>query len=82
MCVILYTVIYIVPSAMMPPDNNEDYDSHLERSLRELKDLRDDLTFDIFMIYSAGNIPPDGEEDQHVNPRQIYEDLTKHGFKV
>ena len=65
---------------MMPPDNNEDYDVHLERSLRELKDLRDDLTFDIFIIYSKQDVPKEGEEAVH--PRQIYEDLTKQGFKV
>ena len=64
----------------MPPDNNEDYDSHLERSLRELKDLRDDLTFDIFIVYSVHNIPTEGQD--RVHPKQIYDDLTKQGFKV
>ena len=65
---------------MMPPDNNEDYDVHLERSLRELKDLRDELTYDIFMLYCAANIP--SKDGEAVHPKQICDDLRAKGFKV
>ena len=31
----------------MPPDSSADFDVHLERSLRDLKDLREDLSCDV-----------------------------------
>lgn len=63
-------------SASMPPDMNSEFDLHLERSIQELDDLRDDLTFDVFMVYARGDIPGFGEEDKKIHPRKIYEDLT------
>ena len=66
----------------MPPDNSRDFDVHLEQSLRDLNDLRDDLTFDIFMLYAADDVPKVGEANKKVAPRRIYEDLQKAGFTV
>ena len=66
----------------MPPDRTNDYDLHLERSIHELNDLEDDLSFDVFMIYCRADIPDIGKEDQLISPRRIYDDLTAKKFKV
>ena len=66
----------------MPPDVNSDFDLHLERSIHELDDLRDDLTYDIFMVYARDDIPGFGQEEKLVAPRKIFTDLAQNGFKV
>ena len=67
--------------ATMPPDNSEDYDVHLERSLRELQNLRDEFTYDIVMLYSADNLPKSAG-DAAISPKQVCDDLRGRGFKV
>ncbi len=67
---------------MMPPDNGSDFDVHLERSLRDLNDLRDDMVTDVFMFFCYRDIPQIGEEDRKVHPYNIYEGLVERGFKV
>lgn len=69
-------------SALMPPDNSSDFDMHLERSLVDLKNLRHDLSYEVFMLYCQDNIPNIGEEQQKVAPRQMFNDLQASGFKV
>ena len=66
----------------MPPDQNSEFDLHLERSLHELNDLHDDLTFDVFMVYAKANIPGFNEDNKRVAPRRIYEDLQLNDYKV
>ena len=66
----------------MPPSNSEDFNVHLERSLRDLDDLRGDLSYDVFMMYCNEDIPQPGQEATGVHPRKIYEDLKAAGFKV
>ena len=66
----------------MPPDVNSDFDLHLERSIHELDDLSDDMTFDVFMVYARDDIPDIGHENRLVAPRRVYDDLTNNGFKV
>ena len=66
----------------MPPDRHSEFDLHLERSLHELNDLHDDLTYDVFMVYAKGDIPGLGEEEKKITPRKIYEDLKMNDFKV
>ena len=68
--------------AMTPPDSSGDFDVHLERSLRDLKDLKEDLTYDVFMVYATADIPQNGEEQTKVAPRRIQDDLELNGFKV
>ena len=77
---LVFTVAFC--TGIMPPDNSADFDVHLERSLRDLSNLRDNLACDIFMVYSAADIPQIGAEDKRVAPRKVYEDLQKAGFKV
>ena len=66
----------------MPPSNAQDFDMHLERGLRDLRDLQDDLAVDIMLFYSAANIPAAGKEKDFVHPNRIRDDLQKEGFKV
>ena len=65
---------------MMPPDSSSDFDDHLERSLRDLQHLRDDMKHEVFMVYSPQDIPQIGEIKIH--PRRVYEDLENAGTRV
>ena len=76
-CVHVVTVV-----AVMPPDNSADYDIHLERSLRDLDNLKDNLSYDIAMIYNNQDIPEIGEDDKKVAPLKIKNDLSNNGFRV
>jgi len=68
--------------ARMPPDNSSDFDVHLERNLLDLNNLRKDMTYDAFFVYSPDNIPGVGEEEKMIAPRRIFSDLQLSGFKV
>jgi len=72
----------LVRVALMPPDNGVDFDMHLERTLHNLDSLRSEMTYDVFMMYCASNIPQIGQDNKKVSPRRIYDDLKKSGFKV
>ena len=65
----------------MPPDSGVDFDMHLERNIRDLRDLQSDMVVDIFMVYCVENIP-DFNKDDAVHPRTIKDDLEKAGLKV
>ncbi len=67
--------------AIMPPDSSADFDVHLERSLRDLKDLREDLSTDVFIFYDKRDVPNSDEEHKKVSPRKIYLDLVERGYK-
>ena len=69
-------------SALMPPDNSSDFDMHLERNLQDLNNLRSSMTYEVFLVYCAANIPQIGDEGRRVAPRKIYDDLKMSGFKV
>ena len=65
----------------MPPDSSADFDVHLERSLRDLKDLREDLSFDVFMFYDKRDVPNTNQEHKKISPRKIYLDLEEREYK-
>ena len=65
----------------MPPDSSADFDVHLERSLRDLKDLREDLSFDVFMFYDKRDVPNVDQEHKKISPRKIYLDLQEREYK-
>ena len=66
----------------MPPDSTADYDAQLERSIRKLKDLQDNIEIEVVMIYAANDIPNESECNKKISPERIYEDLKKAGFKM
>ncbi len=66
----------------MPPDSTADYDAQLERSIRKLKDLQDNIEIEIVMIYCAKDIPEESQLDSKISPQRIYEDLKAAGFKM
>lgn len=66
----------------MPPDSTADYDAQLERSIRKLKDLQDNIEIEIVMIYCARDIPDESQLDTKISPQRIYEDLKAAGFKM
>ena len=64
----------------MPPDSSADFDVHLERSLRDLKDLREDLSCDVFMFYDKRDVPNANQEHKKISPRKIYLDLQEREY--
>jgi len=71
-----------VRTALMPPDDSTAYDIHLERSLHDLDNLRDDLSYDIAIIYNNRDIPDVGEDLKKIHPRKIKIDLENNGYSV
>ncbi|XP_041377257.1 uncharacterized protein LOC121389673 [Gigantopelta aegis] len=68
--------------AIMPPDRSADFDEHLGRSVRELRDLEEAVTTNTFFLYSKKNIPSLAEENSLVHPGKIIEDLRACDIKV
>ena len=60
----------------MPPDSVDNYDLHLRHSVRNLKNLKQKLSYDIVMLYSS----KDTQDPNQLHPRQIKQDLEKKGF--
>lgn len=61
---------------LMPPDSVDNYDLQLRHSVRDLKHLKQKLTYDIVILYSV----KDSENTSVIHPRQIKQDLDKNGF--
>ncbi len=64
--------------ARMPPDTIENYDLQLKHSVRDLKLLKQEMKYDIVIIYSI----KDTQDAKILHPRQIKQDLEKEGYKV
>lgn len=60
----------------MPPDNSDSYDLQLRVSVRDLKHLKQKLSYDIIIIYSL----KDAENEHMLHPRKIKIDMEKNGF--
>ncbi len=80
LCTNIFTFIS-VPPAVMPPDRESDFDDHLGRTVRELKDLQD-TSIRVFFCYTQKNIPSLGDDEKLVHPGRIIEDLRKMDNKV
>ena len=76
---VTYLILYIL--AIMPPDSSADFDVHLERSLRDLNDLREDLSTDVFIFYDKRDVPNFDEEHKKVSPRKVFLDLQEKEYK-
>ncbi|KAL5004316.1 hypothetical protein ScPMuIL_017772 [Solemya velum] len=74
-----HTISMVDLLAVMPPDSHSDYDIHLIQAVRGLKDLRKDMTTDIFISYSCGDIPDGNKKMLH--PVTIWTDLETAGYK-
>ena len=68
-------------AAIMPPVSNNEYDLQLQSTVRDLENLRDDISSDICFLYCAGNVPRKCQTQQPLDPKQLYEDLKAHNFK-
>lgn len=60
----------------MPPDTLDNYDLQLRHSVRDLKHLKNKLTFDVVIVYSF----KDTQDSTKLHPRQIKQDLDKNGI--
>jgi len=69
----------MIPDAM-PSDKFSDMDSHLQNSVRELKDLNQETKISTFFMYSRKNVPDSSTADKLVHPQTIYDDLQKQDF--
>lgn len=65
----------------MPPQSNSDYSMQLTSTVQQLDELRDDLSSDIFLLYSEDDVPVESNTHKAVHPRQLKDDLEKHDFK-
>ncbi|CAF1552784.1 unnamed protein product, partial [Didymodactylos carnosus] len=68
--------------AVIPPDSKSNYDLHLEQSVRDLKAYKQNIAVDVVFLYPPDNVPSDSEKLTKIDPRQIKDDLAKHGLKV
>lgn len=66
---------HVIPIAelltRMPPDSTDNYDLQLRNSVRDLKHLKENFTYDIVIIYCA----LDAEDAKTIHPRSIKRDL-------
>jgi len=60
-------------SSRMPPDSTDASDLQLRNSVRELKHLKQKLTYDIVVVYSMA----DALDTTTIHPRQIKQDMGK-----
>ena len=77
-CMLLCIVIL---TGIMPPDSTTEYDLHLQNAVRDMEDLKDDLSSDAFFLFCPANVPSEEEMDNIVHPKTIKEDLEKKHFK-
>ena len=66
--------------AILPPDNNVDFDLHLERTVRDLQDLRTELLADVVLLYCSKDVPEEGSKQ--ISPEKIKADVEKDGYRV
>ncbi|XP_052759659.1 uncharacterized protein LOC128202664 [Mya arenaria] len=64
----------------MPSDKLTNMDSHLQSSVRELKDLNTETKISTFFMYTSKNVPSADQAGNMVHPAKIYEDLRSKEF--
>ena len=64
---------------MLPPSSNQDFDLQLELTMRDLSDLRRDLSAEAYILYCLTDIE---NSVGKVSPMRIKDDLVNEGFKV
>lgn len=64
--------------ARFPPNSVDNYDLQLKHSIRDLKHLKEKLSYDVTIIYSH----KDTEDETILHPRRIKIDLEKAGYNV
>ena len=62
----------------MPPDNSDELELHIERSVHTLEDIRAMFSTDIYLSYCTKDVPED--PTQNVGPHMLVKDLTKQGY--
>ena len=64
---------------MLPPSSNQDFDLHLELTVRDLSDLRKKISAEAYMLYCLTDVEnPAGK----ISPIRIRDDLVAEGIKV
>lgn len=61
---------------MLPPESNEDFDSHLQISINDLKNLKSSVPEETFLIYCSKDFAK--ESINKINPSLIKEKLEGH----
>ena len=64
---------------MLPPSSNQDFDLQLELTMRDLSDLRRDLSVEAYVLYCLTDIE---NTAGRVSPMRIKDDLVNKGFRV
>lgn len=58
-----------------------EYDLQLQRDVMDLASITSQLEHDLCFIYCQANLPTPQDEGKVVNPRRVYEDLSKDGYR-
>ncbi|XP_064636061.1 uncharacterized protein LOC135493099 isoform X2 [Lineus longissimus] len=66
--------------AIVPPDSTMDFDVQMEASILLLRDLRQEMATDVFMLYCSEDLAVNGGGP--VCPTRLKADIEKEGYKV
>ena len=64
------------------PDNKEtEFDVQMQQSISTLQEISSNMAKDVAILYSPEDLPAKNQKGKIVDPRQIYKDLKKTGFR-
>lgn len=64
---------------MLPPSSNQDFDLQLELTMRDLSDLRRELSAEAYILYCLTDVEDSAGK---ISPIRIRDDLVTQGFKL
>ena len=76
-----HTVSMSALQGSMPPDNTTEFDIHLAHSMKELDDLRTNLSTDLFISVCDADMQADLQSVTYVHPKTIIQHLTNLQYK-
>ncbi|KAL3862611.1 hypothetical protein ACJMK2_008567, partial [Sinanodonta woodiana] len=64
------------------PSDKSDFDNHLRKSVQELIEVNQNISTQVFFLYTKKNVPDLTKEKEVVHPGTLMEDLRKEGFRI
>ena len=66
----------------MPPEQNSEFDIHINESMQRLQDLRSNFSTDIFISVCPANIPKTAQQDPNgISPLEVISRIKEEGYK-
>lgn len=66
----------------LPPENTEDFDIQMHKTIGDLRSLKSNLTSDVAILYSKFDLPKPGLEFTEIGLPKLTKDLENEGFIV